>query len=195
MRGAPRETRWRQVQIPSSAFFELCFCLYLSGTEKTQKQTIKERQNKTQNEGERFIWSRLSQRGCLCPHPLGNPFLGYFVQVRKWHASQLRIYSKLFLHAAEDCSQKQKRERAIIGRWGKMICPIDVPRFLNNLAQGMWRKDSWRYIAKELSYMWGEQNRVPPIPWALRDTNQWPEHMMANDVWRITLPCLLLSQT
>lgn len=41
-----------QVQIPSSAFFELCFCLYLSGTEKTQKQTIKEGQNKKQNEDE-----------------------------------------------------------------------------------------------------------------------------------------------
>lgn len=34
-----KRTRWRQVQIPSSAFFELCFCLYLSGTEKTQKAT------------------------------------------------------------------------------------------------------------------------------------------------------------
>lgn len=103
--GAPRKTRWRQVQIPSSAFFELCFCLYLSGTEKTQKQIIKERQNKTQNEDEIHLF----ERGFLYPHPHGNPFLGDSAQVRKWHASQVWINSKLFLHAAEDCSQNRRR--------------------------------------------------------------------------------------
>lgn len=68
---------WRQFQIPSSAFFELCFCLYLSGTEKTQKQTIKGKTEQDTNEDE-IVGLRLSQCGYLCPHPHGNPFLFCF---------------------------------------------------------------------------------------------------------------------
>lgn len=94
---------WRQFQIPSSAFFELCFCLYLSGTEKTQKQTIKGKTEQDTNEDE-IVGLRLSQCGYLCPHPHGNPFLFFLFfflsQVRKWHASQVWINRKLFLHAA-----------------------------------------------------------------------------------------------
>lgn len=89
-----RRTRWGQVQIPSSAFFELCFCLYLSGTERTQKQKkkTKERQNKTQNEGE----IQLSEHIYLSQHPHGNPFLGDSAQEHKWHAGQVWINSKPF---------------------------------------------------------------------------------------------------
>lgn len=45
----------RQVQVPSSAFFELCFCLYLSGTEKTQRQQNNKGSTEQDNMRTRFI--------------------------------------------------------------------------------------------------------------------------------------------
>lgn len=101
---ALRKTRWRQVRYLLQPFLSYAFvCIYLE-----------QRRHKANNKGKdrteqdtKWGWDsvvRAKGGPYLCPHPHGNPFLGDSAQVRKWHASQVWINSKLFLHAAEDCS-------------------------------------------------------------------------------------------
>lgn len=72
--------------------------------EDTKAKKKKNNKGKTEqdkkNEDEIYLFERVY----LSQHPHGNPFLEDSAQVRKWHASQVWINSKPFLHAAADCS-------------------------------------------------------------------------------------------